>query len=107
MENIVETKKCGNCGNDFPITDIDVNFYKEMNVPPPNYCPDCRQMRRLSWRNERTLYKRKCDATGKDIVSVFSSKKSLTVYDNSDVSDFDMPNIAYSIKNIQKKNMKI
>ena len=32
------------------------------------------------FRNERKLYKRKCDATGKDIVSVYEPEKSYTVY---------------------------
>lgn len=43
-------------------------------------CPDCRQQRRLSFRNERKLYKRKCDATGKDIISMFSPDKPFKVY---------------------------
>jgi Zn ribbon nucleic-acid-binding protein len=46
-------------------------------------CPDCRQQRRLAWRNERKLYKRKCDATGKNIVSVYSPDKDYIVYDKN------------------------
>jgi len=39
-------------------------------------------MRRLAWRNERSIYKRKCDKTGREIVSIFSpDKKDYTVYD--------------------------
>jgi hypothetical protein len=49
-------------------------------IPPPTLCPDCRQQRRLSFRNERKLYKRKCDATGKDIISIYSPDKPYTVY---------------------------
>ncbi len=49
-------------------------------IPAPKLCPDCRQQRRLSWRNERSLYKRKCDATGKDIVSIYSPDKPHTIY---------------------------
>ena len=49
-------------------------------IPPPTLCPDCRQQRRLSFRNERKLYKRKCDATGKEIVSIYSPDKPYTVY---------------------------
>ena len=50
-------------------------------IPPPTLCPDCRQQRRLSFRNERKLYKRKCDATGKDIISVYSPISPFTVYE--------------------------
>ena len=49
-------------------------------IPPPTLCPDCRQQRRLAFRNERRLYKRKCDATGKDIISIYSPDKPYTVY---------------------------
>jgi hypothetical protein len=50
-------------------------------IPTPNLCPDCRQRRRLSFRNERKLYKRKCDASGKDIISIYSPNKKFKVYD--------------------------
>ncbi len=53
---------------------------RRYTIPPPTLCPDCRQQRRLAWRNERKLYKRKCDATGKDIISIYSPDKPYTVY---------------------------
>ena len=53
---------------------------KKYLIPPPTLCPDCRQQRRLTFRNERKLYKRKCDATGKDIVSIYSPDKEYRVY---------------------------
>ncbi|MBI2634192.1 hypothetical protein HYW82_00795 [Candidatus Peregrinibacteria bacterium] len=34
------------------------------------------------WRNERTLYRRKCDGTGKEIISVYSADKPFPVYEN-------------------------
>lgn len=75
-------KNCHQCQLQFEITDGDKEFYQSLAVPTPTLCPSCRQRRRLTWRNERTLYRRKCDATGKDIVSVFSPDKPFTVYDN-------------------------
>jgi hypothetical protein len=50
-------------------------------IPTPTLCPDCRQQRRLSFRNERKLYKRTCDATGKQIISIYSEDKPYKVYD--------------------------
>lgn len=35
------------------------------------------------FRNERKLYKRKCDFTGKDIISIYSPDKPYKVYDQS------------------------
>ena len=88
-ETLVETKVCKHCGISFPITDKDIEFYEKVSptfggkkymIPSPTLCPDCRQQRRLSFRNERKLYKRKCDATGKEIVSIYSPDKPYTIY---------------------------
>ena len=88
-EHLVENRVCRKCQVNFPITDKDMEFYvkvspvfdgKKYLIPPPTLCPDCRQQRRLSFRNERTLYRRKCDATGKEIVSIYSPDKPYTVY---------------------------
>ncbi len=43
-------------------------------------CPDCRMQRRLAFRNERTLYHRTCDLTGKPIISIYSTDKPYRVY---------------------------
>lgn len=79
-----ETRQCQNCKQNFTIEPEDFAFYETMKVPPPTFCPDCRRQRRMFFRNERALYKRKCDAPGhtEEIVSVFSPDKSVTVYDD-------------------------
>lgn len=53
---------------------------RKYQIPPPIFCPDCRTQRRLAWHNERKLYKRKCDVTGKDIISIYSPDKPYIVY---------------------------
>ena len=79
MEN--QTKACQNCKKDFIIEPEDFDFYEKMKVPPPTFCPECRTVRRMTWRNERTLYHRKCDATGKDIITMFAPEQLLVVYE--------------------------
>ncbi|MDA2921921.1 hypothetical protein MYX07_01505 [Patescibacteria group bacterium AH-259-L07] len=74
-----QTKTCQNCKNRFTIEPDDFDFYKKIKVPAPTFCPECRLQRRLAWRNERSLYKRTCDATGKDIISIYSSDKPFKV----------------------------
>lgn len=37
--------------------------------------------RRFTWRNERSLYYRKCALTGKNIMSCFAPEAPVTVYD--------------------------
>jgi len=72
---------CQNCKQEFIIEPEDFAFYEKMKVPPPTFCPDCRLVRRMSWRNERTLYHRKCDATAKDIITMFAPEQPLVVYE--------------------------
>jgi hypothetical protein len=64
-------QKCPQCSSQFEITDSDRRFYRKMDVPEPTLCPICRYQRRLAWRNERSLYKRKCDMSGKEIFSIY------------------------------------
>ncbi|MEK9159934.1 MAG: zinc-ribbon domain containing protein [Patescibacteria group bacterium] len=73
---------CAHCQKNFELDAQDQAFYKEINVPHPTQCPDCREQRRLAWRNERTLYLRKCDLTGEPTLSVFSEDKPYKVYKN-------------------------
>lgn len=75
-------KVCTHCQHPFQITEKDQAFYKRMEVPEPTLCPLCRIQRRLSYRNERFLYHRKCELTGKSIISSFSTDKPFPVYDN-------------------------
>ncbi|MBI2464127.1 hypothetical protein HYV57_04170 [Candidatus Peregrinibacteria bacterium] len=84
-------KTCFQCQQNFEISAADISFYEKVSphfsgqnflFPPPSLCPDCRQQRRLAWRNERTLYRRKCGATERDIISVYSPDKPFPVYNN-------------------------
>jgi len=76
-----QTKVCQNCKNEFVIESDDFAFYEKMKVPPPTWCPDCRLMRRMSWRNERFLYRRKDAYSDKEIFSVYSPDTKVVVYD--------------------------
>ncbi len=71
---------CKNCTQNFSITDEHLAFYKKIAVPPPTHCPDCRLQRRLAWRNEKSLYKRKCDLCEKDIIAIFPADSKFTIY---------------------------
>jgi hypothetical protein len=75
-----ETKNCQNCKQDFIIEPEDFNFYEKIKVPPPTFCPECRYIRRLLDRNEYNLYRRKCDATGESIISIYREGAPFPVY---------------------------
>ncbi|MBP7884915.1 hypothetical protein KAZ93_01880 [Patescibacteria group bacterium] len=87
---IVERKTCTVSGQTFAIYQSDLDFYAKISptfagqkftIPTPTLCPEERQRRRLAFRNERKLYKRKCDFSGKDIISIYSPDKPYKVYD--------------------------
>src|SRR3989344_9286734 len=65
-----EIRTCQNCKADFAIESEDFDFYKKIKVPPPTWCPECRMVRRLTFRNDRSLYRRKCDLCRKDMVAM-------------------------------------
>ncbi|MFA6515219.1 MAG: hypothetical protein WCT42_03060 [Candidatus Paceibacterota bacterium] len=75
-----ETKNCQNCKNDFTIESEDFLFYEKIKVPPPTFCPQCRFVRRMIWRNERSLYKRKCDMCNKNIIAMYDDTVNFPVY---------------------------
>ena len=85
-----EQKTCKQCDQSFIIEEEDLEFYNKISptfngekyqIPVPTLCPNCRQQRRLSFRNERNLYNRKCDLTGKQIISIYSPDKPYKVCD--------------------------
>jgi len=87
---IIETRICTKSGKEFSVTQADADFYKKVSpkfgeyvgeIPFPTLCPEERAKRRLSFRNERNLYKRICDATKQPVISVYSPEKQVKVYD--------------------------
>ena len=80
-----ENISCKQCQKEFVIEDEDLEFYdkasptfagQKFDIPAPTLCPDCRAIRRYIWRNERSLYKRKSDKSGKDMVTIYSPDKT-------------------------------
>ncbi len=71
------------CEGKFKIEEEDIKFLKKFKVPPPNYCPTCRRMRRLPHMNMSRLFKRKCDVPGHNemMISILSEECPFPVYD--------------------------
>lgn len=79
-ERIVETKKCRISGQEFFVTDKDLEFYdkispvfagKKYAIPSPNLCPDERMRQMMCFINQRHLYKIKSCFSDQEIVSNF------------------------------------
>jgi len=82
-ETIEEWRKCKWCAEEFPIYSGDkvvmeklspVISGEKMVFDLPTLCPDCRQRKRLMFRNERKIYRRKCDMCNKSIVSIYPAE---------------------------------
>jgi hypothetical protein len=84
-------KTCKQCGSGYEVTDADLEFLQKVSpvvngrkfdILAPTFCPDCRQQRRISWRNERSLYPRTCSKSNKKIIAMYSQEAIFPVYDN-------------------------
>ncbi len=78
-----ESRNCQNCKLDFSIEPEDFVFYEKIKVPPPTFCPECRLQRRMSWRNERSLYRRHCNVPGhtEEIITMYNPDRGHVIYD--------------------------
>ena len=79
---LAERKTCRVCALEFRISAEAFSFYKKVEVPAPTLCPTCRLQRRLTFRNEHTLYTRTCDATGVNIISMYKREAPFPVYEH-------------------------
>lgn len=93
MDKIIEEKICSDCEKIFSITQEDIDYLDKIiphfgqevyQFPLANSCPDCRQQKRLSFFNERNLYKRQSDFSGKNIISTYSPDKEVKVFDQTE-----------------------
>jgi len=76
-----EIKTCQNCKKDFIVEPEDFNFYEKIKVPPPTFCPGCRLQRRMVWRNDWHLFKKKEALNGEEIFSFIPEESPYKIYD--------------------------
>ena len=82
-------KICIASGEEFEIGEDELEFLDRISpvyggrkflIPPPDLCPQERARRRFAYRNLRSLYRRKCDFSGKSIISPYAPDSAHTVY---------------------------
>ncbi len=76
----METRVCQNCKNDFTIEPEDFLFYEKIKVPPPTWCAYCRFIRKMTFVNERSLYKRQCGNCGTSIITMYKDTNLFPVW---------------------------
>lgn len=74
-------RQCRVCRGEFEVSSREQDFLgrvapaiagRRFDIPLPSLCPTCRLQRRMSWRNERTLYARKCSKSGESLISAYA-----------------------------------
>lgn len=84
-------QSCMQCSAAFEITHDDLAFYEKVSpifngkkelIPPPTLCPQCRQQRRLCFRNQIYVYSRTSSKTGKNIFSMYTQDAPVYVMEN-------------------------
>ncbi|MDH4358511.1 MAG: hypothetical protein OEV37_00985 [Candidatus Berkelbacteria bacterium] len=97
-------KTCKQCDQKFVVEDEDLEFYKKISptfagktyeIPPPTLCPKCRDQRRMVWEASTNLYKRKCDKTQENIISIYSPDKPYKVWKNIEIWKDDWDPLKY------------
>ena len=88
-EKIVETKKCRISGQEFVVTDKDLEFYDKVSpifggqkysIPSPSLCAEERMKNIQCFINQRNLHKIKSWLSGKEIISNFWPHCPFPVY---------------------------
>jgi hypothetical protein len=75
-----EILKCKNCGKNYRLIKMELDFYRRFNLPIPHNCPLCRDRARTKLLNPIEIHDRKCDKCGKDIKTSWSKDKPEIVY---------------------------
>lgn len=72
--------ECEDTKKPFRITKQELEFYRKYSLPIPRKHPEQRHMLRMSQRNARKIYERKCDACGKEMKTTYSWARPEKVY---------------------------
>jgi hypothetical protein len=90
-------KTCKSCGTNFEISENDQQYFLVHGISHPEYCRICSWGRKLSWQNEYQIYKRKCDATGKTMISVYKEGTEFPVYEKEywTSGEWNLPEATY------------
>lgn len=73
---------CKITGEEFVIFDQEIEICKKFDVPLPDTAPTERFRNLMAFRNEWKLYRRKCDATGEEMLSAYSPQSPYKVFKN-------------------------
>ncbi len=71
---------CSETGRPYKIQKVELEFYRKMNLPIPQYHPDVRHAHRMALRNPRKLWERNCLKCKKKIQTTYAPERPEKVY---------------------------
>ncbi len=80
--NCSKTKKA------FKFTEQEIKFYKKLDLPLPDQCPDKRHINRMNLKPPRKLYKSKCQASGNEVVTSYNLDRKEKIYSEKEYLEF-------------------
>ena len=75
-----EILACNKCGKNYRIIPHELNFYRNLGLPVPRKCHDCRHKERLALRNPSHIYDRRCANCSAEIRTTYSPDQPEKVY---------------------------
>lgn len=75
-----EILACQTCGKNYRIIMQELKFYRQMNLPIPRLCPECRNRNRIAEDNPRQVFSRRCSNCQETIDSPYGAERPETVY---------------------------
>ena len=76
--------KCSECGQQFEYLQGEQEAYARFDFNMPPNCPECRQRRRLAFRNEKKLYYNQSFMSGKKIIALYPEESPFRVVDHDE-----------------------
>ena len=75
-----EILTCENCGKNYQVIQMELEFLRRYNLPIPNQCPLCRDRARINSLNSIKIYYRTCANCHKDIQTSYAPDRPEIVY---------------------------
>lgn len=75
-----EILACAFCRKNYKIIPQELLFYRNLQVPVSELCPDCRNRKRLARRNPQQLWQRPCMKCGKEMQTTYAPERPEKIY---------------------------
>ena len=80
-DNMLESiLKCDSCKKNYKIIRMELEFYRQSNIPVPRQCPLCRYHARIYSLNPIVIYKRNCAKCNKEMGTSYAPDRPEIVY---------------------------